>query len=98
ADLGCDHGAAGPDDRPQRSGRIPAHPFGTQQMTTSMLTGRSASDMSATVLETATPVHQTVRTPDPDARPVRLRAEDVSVFYGEKQALFDVSIDIPEKS
>ncbi|HWJ88966.1 MAG TPA: phosphate ABC transporter ATP-binding protein PstB [Pelagibacterium sp.] len=54
--------------------------------------------MSATVLETATPVHQTVRTPDPDARPVRLRAEDVSVFYGEKQALFDVSIDIPEKS
>ena len=44
------------------------------------------------------PVHQTVRTPDPDSRPARLTAGDVSVFYGEKQALFDVSIDIPEKS
>lgn len=46
----------------------------------------------------ATPVHQTVRTPDPNAHPSRLRAKDVSVFYGGKQALFDVSIDIPEKS
>lgn len=44
----------------------------------------------------ATPVHQTVRTPDPNAHPSRLRAKDVSVFYGGKQALFDVSIDIPE--
>src|SRR3712207_6100382 len=25
-------------------------------------------------------------------------ARDVSVFYGEKQALFDVSLDIPEKA
>lgn len=42
--------------------------------------------------------HQTVRTPDPDAHPSRLHAKDVSVSYGDKQALFDVSIDIPEKS
>jgi phosphate transport system ATP-binding protein len=31
------------------------------------------------------------------ARVARLRAKGVNVFYGEKQALFDVSIDIPER-
>jgi phosphate transport system ATP-binding protein len=29
---------------------------------------------------------------------VKIRARDINVFYGEKQALFDVAIDIPEKS
>ena len=28
----------------------------------------------------------------------KVRASDVSVYYGEKQALFDVSLDMPEKS
>jgi phosphate transport system ATP-binding protein len=41
---------------------------------------------------------QTIRTPDADPRPVRVHAKDVKVFYGPKQALFDVSIDIPEKA
>jgi len=31
------------------------------------------------------------------AAKVKLRASGVNVFYGEKQALFDVSIDIPER-
>ncbi len=39
----------------------------------------------------------TVRTADDVAREVRVRARDVSVFYGAKQALFDVSIDIPAR-
>jgi phosphate transport system ATP-binding protein len=30
-------------------------------------------------------------------RPAKLRASGVNVFYGEKQALFDVSIDVPER-
>ena len=29
---------------------------------------------------------------------IKVKAKGVSVFYGEKQALFDVSLDIPEKS
>ncbi|XKG99717.1 phosphate ABC transporter ATP-binding protein PstB [Pelagibacterium halotolerans] len=41
---------------------------------------------------------ETIRTPDEIERSVKLRAQDVSVFYGEKQALFNVSIDIPEKA
>jgi phosphate transport system ATP-binding protein len=40
----------------------------------------------------------TVRTPDENPAPVRVTARQVSVFYGQKQALFDVSIDIPEKA
>jgi phosphate transport system ATP-binding protein len=40
--------------------------------------------------------HQTVRTPDAVERNLRLKARDISVFYGDKQALYDVSIDIPE--
>ncbi|WMT87621.1 phosphate ABC transporter ATP-binding protein PstB [Pelagibacterium sp. 26DY04] len=68
-------------------------------MTSDTLSARSATDMSESQPEaSATPVHQTVRIPDPNAGPSRLKAKDVSVFYGEKQALFDVSIDIPEKS
>jgi len=40
----------------------------------------------------------TVRTPDETPRPIRVKAREVSVFYGAKQALFDVSIDIPERA
>jgi len=34
----------------------------------------------------------------PPTNQSKVRAKDVSVFYGEKQALFDVSLDIPEKT
>ncbi len=34
----------------------------------------------------------------PAAPAAKVRARSVSVFYGEKQALFDVSLDMPEKS
>lgn len=40
----------------------------------------------------------TIRTPDTEPRPARIVADHVSVFYGPKQALFDVSIDIAEKA
>ena len=40
----------------------------------------------------------TVRTPDAEPRPVRVTARKVDVFYGPKQALYEVSIDIPEKA
>jgi len=32
------------------------------------------------------------------ALPAKIRARDVNVFYGEKQALFDVALDVPENS
>ena len=33
-----------------------------------------------------------------EAGPVKVRARDVNVFYGEKQALFDVALDVPGNS
>ena len=41
---------------------------------------------------------ETVRTPDAEPANVKISARDVRVFYGDKQALFDVSIDIPERA
>ncbi|GGA61836.1 phosphate import ATP-binding protein PstB [Nitratireductor aestuarii] len=40
----------------------------------------------------------TIRTPDLEPQPVKIKARNVNVFYGEKQAIHDVSIDIPEKA
>ena len=39
-----------------------------------------------------------VTTARPSANQPKVRAKDVSVFYGEKQALFDVSLEMPEKT
>jgi phosphate transport system ATP-binding protein len=32
------------------------------------------------------------------AQPIKLKARDVNVFYGDKQALFAVSLDVPERA
>ena len=68
-------------------------------MTTDTFSAGAPFAMSASPTAVqAEPAHETVRTIDPAANPARLKTDDVSVFYGDKQALFDVSIDIPEKS
>jgi phosphate transport system ATP-binding protein len=50
--------------------------------------------------DTAAPVHIAVDRQHAalPVAPVKIRARDVNVFYGEKQALFDVSLDVPENS
>ncbi|MHA1189217.1 MAG: phosphate ABC transporter ATP-binding protein PstB [Alphaproteobacteria bacterium] len=35
---------------------------------------------------------------DTDPEPMKMTARDVNVFYAEKQALFDVALDIPERT
>ena len=40
---------------------------------------------------------QTDPAPAPDSHPVKIRSRNVNVFYGDKQALFDVGIDIRER-
>jgi phosphate transport system ATP-binding protein len=55
--------------------------------------------MSAVAVEAKEKVMtETVRTPDAEPRPVKIKASGVDVFYGAKQALFGVSIDIPERA
>ena len=39
-----------------------------------------------------------VNSPSAPAGPTKIAARDVSVFYGDKQALYDVSLDIPDKT
>ena len=53
---------------------------------------------AATSAPAEEPQSGTVRTPDENPGKVKVSATDVGVFYGDKQALFDVSIDIPERA
>ena len=50
--------------------------------------------------DTAAPVHIAVDRAHASqpAGAIKIRARDVNVFYGDKQALFDVSLDVPESS
>ena len=51
------------------------------------------------VIQVQAPVPQPVETPVTEAqRALKMAARDVCVFYGEKQALFDVSLDIRDRS
>ena len=52
----------------------------------------------AAIIEASELGGSTVRTPDREKRDIRVKARNVGVFYGPKQALFDVSIDIPGKA
>lgn len=50
--------------------------------------------------DSAAPVHIAVDRAHANLSPapVKIRARDVNVFYGDKQALFDVSLDVPENA
>lgn len=50
--------------------------------------------------DTAAPVHIAVDRAHASlpTTPVKIRAREVNVFYGDKQALFDVSLDVPENA
>ncbi|RZJ41483.1 MAG: ATP-binding cassette domain-containing protein, partial [Brevundimonas sp.] len=49
-------------------------------------------------LEDATPVSNATVVDSPPVGPIKIAARDVSVFYEGKQALYDVSLDIPDKT
>lgn len=54
---------------------------------------------TAAAMQTEAPQgYQTVRTPDAQPRPVKVKAEQVTVHYGAKQALHGVTTDIPERA
>lgn len=59
----------------------------------------AARSVEAPAAPSARPAsYQTIRTPDSREKPTRLSARDVSVYYGDKLALENISIDIPERS
>jgi len=55
------------------------------------------NDMKATT-EAMAEVANTTMMADTDPEPMKMTARDVNVFYAEKQALFDVALDIPERT
>ena len=59
-----------------------------------------ASDAAPTNLraEDAAPVTGPTAVDTPPTGPIKIAARDVSVFYEGKQALYDVSLDIPDKT
>ena len=59
-----------------------------------MTTASPDDSVSAPVIKTAAPQIY----PPASTQEIKIRAKDVNVFYGDKQALFDVNIDIPAKS
>ncbi len=54
--------------------------------------------LAGKVKMTQTSVNTAMNPTDMLERPIRLHAKDVTVHYGAKQALFGISIDIPDRA
>lgn len=82
-----------------QSGAGPADPTQAPRMGGQVLPEvTSAASAREPRLEDAAPVVGPAVVDTPPAGPIKIAARDVSVFYGDKQALYDVSIDIPDKT
>ncbi len=57
--------------------------------------GLSAGNSSAPAMSSAAALGDSARAP---LGPIKISAKDIKVFYGEKQALHGVSLDIPDKA
>ena len=91
---GREGGPADPTDVPMMGGQV------LPQAETPAATSRDES-MLTPEPETAGAMANrvpSVKSPAAPAGPTKIAARDVSVFYGDKQALFDVSLDIPDKT
>ena len=81
-----------PTDTPMMGGQVlPGAKAEAESRDESVLTPQSAT--AGAMPNTTPPVK-----PAGPVGPTKIAARDVSVFYGEKQALFDVSLDIPDKT
>ncbi len=85
-----------------------ADPLDTPRMGGQVLPGGAAAETERRDQSVLTPQPETagsmagrppeVKAPSAPTGPTKIAARDVSVFYGDKQALFDVSLDIPDKT
>ena len=84
-------GPADPTEVPRMGGQVlPAATQETGRRDESLLTeGEAASGESFTPTVTASKA---------PVGPTKIAARDISVFYGEKQALHGISLDIPDKT
>ncbi|ADL01012.1 phosphate ABC transporter, ATPase subunit [Brevundimonas subvibrioides ATCC 15264] len=91
---GREGGPADPTDVPMMGGQVlPAagtHPDASVSESMPAAQAEPAGAMAGRI--------PSVTSPSGPAGPTKIAARDVSVFYGDKQALFDVSLDIPDKT
>jgi phosphate transport system ATP-binding protein len=96
-----------PNRAPEGRDGGPGDPLDTPMMGGQVLPGAVDTSRDVSMLEpqqaTDSAVPGTTRAPQVKANlaplgPTKIAARDVSVFYGDKQALFDVSLDIPDKT
>ncbi|WP_428154598.1 phosphate ABC transporter ATP-binding protein PstB [Brevundimonas sp.] len=84
-----------------QTGAGPVDPTETPRMGGQVLPEVTPSKARAAAeprLEDATPVSNATVVDSPPVGPIKIAARDVSVFYEGKQALYDVSLDIPDKT
>ncbi|MFN7108329.1 MAG: phosphate ABC transporter ATP-binding protein PstB [Brevundimonas sp.] len=84
-----------------QTGAGPVDPTETPRMGGQVLPDVTPSKARAAAeprLEDATPVSNATVVDSPPVGPIKIAARDVSVFYEGKQALYDVSLDIPDKT
>ncbi|HEY0102800.1 MAG TPA: phosphate ABC transporter ATP-binding protein PstB [Brevundimonas sp.] len=92
-------GSADPFDTPRMGGQVlPQAKADTDRPDEAGVTpGEPVHDVGAPMggVSAALPAH---KVPESDIGPIKIAARDISVFYGGKQALYDVSLDIPDKT
>ncbi|VXA92638.1 phosphate ABC transporter ATP-binding protein PstB [Brevundimonas sp. G8] len=84
-----------------QTGAGPVDPTETPRMGGQILPEVTPSKAGAAAkprLEDATPASNATVVDSPPVGPIKIAARDVSVFYEGKQALYDVSLDIPDKT
>lgn len=84
-----------------QTGAGPVDPTETPRMGGQVLPEVTPSKARAAAeprLEDATPVSNATVVDSPPVGPIKIAARDVSVFYEGKQALYEVSLDIPDKT
>ena len=84
-----------------QTGAGPADPTQTPRMGGQVLPEVAPTSDAAPAeprVEDATPVSAPTVVDTPPTGPIKIAARDVSVFYEGKQALYDVSLDIPDKT
>ncbi|PZU74831.1 MAG: phosphate ABC transporter ATP-binding protein [Brevundimonas sp.] len=82
----------------EQSGAGSADPTQAPRMGGQVLPQAAGAPAREPRLEDAVPANGPTVVDTPPVGPIKIAARDVSVFYGDKQALYDVSLDIPDKT
>ena len=95
---GRDGGASDPTAAPRMGGQVLPGAAQPDRSDESMLAPDSEPSEALPFGAGAVTLAPPVTAAQGQSGPTKIAARDVSVFYGDKQALFDVNLDIPDKT